>query len=150
MKSKRTGILKAYPRFWGNYFNFKTCSNRSAYWWTFMWNWLIRIILIIWGLITILKTGNKFNLGIILFLIYSALALIPSLSLTARRYQDAGLSRWWMLFTYLLPYVLYFITRMIDPVSWPLYLLQNAGAFIEFICVVVAVILPVFPSQSKS
>ena len=150
MKQNKTGIFYAYSLFWRNYLNFRTNSSRSAYWWTFMWNWLIRAIFMIWGLMTILKTGSKFNLGIILFIIYSLLALLPSLSLTARRYQDAGISKWWMLFTYLLPYILYFITRMIDPNSLSLYLFQNAGAFLEFICVVVAVILPVFPSQSKN
>ena len=149
MTRRKVSIFKAYSLFWRNYLNFKAHSNRSAYWWAFMWNWLIRALLMIWGLITILKTGNQLNLGIILFLVYSIAALLPSLSLTSRRYRDAGLSSWWMLFTYLLPYVLYLGTRMITPASLGLYLIQNAGAFLEFICAVVAVILPIFPSQAK-
>lgn len=149
--SQNNNLFRAYQAFWKNYFQFKAHSNRNDYWWPFMWNWLIRIGLAIVTLVGYLKNSEgTFWTGISLLIIYSLVALIPIISLTIRRYQDAGISGWWILLTCFAPYCFKAITELTitnQEGSLLANALVNACDFLEFICIVIALILPMLPSH---
>lgn len=140
-------ILKAYVSFWKHYLQFSGSSSRTEYWGAFLCNWIIRAPFLIWGAIGLLFMTHSVNTGLIIGLIYSALALIPSLALTARRYRDAGLSPWWMIGTYLMPYLLYFVAFHLPASGFIMNSIQNGFCYFIFVCLVVAIILPMFPAK---
>ena len=151
--SKHVNFWQAYRLFWKNYFNFTAVGSRTEYWWTFLWNWVIRLALLIWGEVEAVQSGAGLGLhltpGIVLFLLYSLIALIPSVSLTVRRYRDAAVSSWWVIATYLLPYVLKLLTHYFYGQSLIMKFFDSGCDFLEFICLVCAVILPLFPSRQR-
>lgn len=100
---KYTNMLEAYSAFWRRGFTeWAGTSSRSEYWWSFLMNWLISIfwvfLIVVSGFPIIGGAWSPISMilsiGLILFLLAS---LIPSISMTARRLHDAGLSAWWLL-----------------------------------------------------
>lgn len=100
---KYTNMLEAYGAFWRRGFTeWAGTSSRSEYWWSFLMNWLISIfwvfLIVVSGFPIIGGAWSPISMilsiGLILFLLAS---LIPSISMTARRLHDAGLSAWWLL-----------------------------------------------------
>ncbi|XIF19802.1 MAG: DUF805 domain-containing protein [Acetilactobacillus jinshanensis] len=55
MSTRHVNIFKAYRLFFQNYLNFKGNSSRTEYWGAFFCNWLIRVVLLLWTLISHLK-----------------------------------------------------------------------------------------------
>ncbi|KRM71900.1 DUF805 domain-containing protein [Lacticaseibacillus brantae] len=114
-------IGRAFKLFWTHFFDFRGRSSRSAYWWAFFWNTLIRVIggvlvfivaMTFFGFslmkqsstgstassaISSVGTPSILIVGFIIFLfsVYDLATLIPSLMITIRRYRDAGISPWW-------------------------------------------------------
>jgi uncharacterized membrane protein YhaH (DUF805 family) len=98
--------------FFGNYVNFTGRSTRREYWWWTLWYAIISLIAMI-GFIAMLVTSvvNWANIDdiskltgkniipiIVLGIIYALFALailLPGLSLTIRRFRDAGVP-WWV------------------------------------------------------
>ena len=104
---KYTNMLEAYGAFWRRGFTeWAGTSSRSEYWWSYLMTLLIAALLAVLIIISTLSYSSLeteivfspmsaiLSFGLILFLLAS---LIPSISMTARRLHDAGLSAWWLL-----------------------------------------------------
>lgn len=77
-------VLSHYKKAFRNYFNFKGIATRSEFWYFH----LINIIAI--GVLTFASAG-------VLGMLYNIVAIIPALSIGARRLHDIGKSGWWQL-----------------------------------------------------
>ena len=89
--------LDACARFFFKYGQFSGRASRSEYWYASMW---LSIYLVVCWCAYALFFYNPSIVGIILLILMAAglmFALVPFLSLTSRRYHDAGLSALWML-----------------------------------------------------
>ncbi|TPR13147.1 DUF805 domain-containing protein [Apilactobacillus timberlakei] len=98
------GIWEAYKLLFTNYTNFGGKSSRAEYWWVYLVNLIIGILLFILSVAVFMfinKDGYGILMGIIvgylLTSIYSLIILIPSIALSVRRYRDVGISPWWFL-----------------------------------------------------
>ncbi|URL60914.1 DUF805 domain-containing protein [uncultured bacterium] len=148
MSTRHVNLFKAYQLFWKNYFNFKGNSSRTEYWWPFMWNWLIRFVFLIWALVGHLKGEPHVELtGLVLLLAYCLVALIPCISITIRRYRNAGISVYWIFLTYVAPWVLQAIVHESVGKTWLRIIIENTSAFLEFICFICAIVLALFPTK---
>ena len=79
-------MIKAYTKYWTNYFNFKGRSTRSDYWYAVLANFLISLILgIIIGFVPQLEILNS---------IFSIATFIPGLAIVIRRHHDINKSGW--------------------------------------------------------
>ncbi len=110
-------MFKAYKQFWKKYFNFTGVSTRSEFWWAFFINSIIYLVfLLAFGgvaVATAFATGHADKsfgiaalIGIAVCILYSIAAIIPIISLHFRRYRDAGVTPWFLLITYGVPFVL--------------------------------------------
>ncbi|TPR19491.1 DUF805 domain-containing protein [Apilactobacillus timberlakei] len=98
------GMWEAYKLLFTNYINFGGKSSRAEYWWVYLVNLIIGILLFILSVAVFMfinKDGYGILMGIIvgylLTSIYSLIILIPSIALSVRRYRDVGISPWWFL-----------------------------------------------------
>ena len=94
-----------------NYFNFDGRAALGEYWWFFLANFIIAVVIgIIGGIIPFLSIlGTLYNLAV----------LLPSLGCAARRLHDMGKSGWHLLWC-LIPilgtiYVIYLLVQKSDP-----------------------------------
>lgn len=79
-----------------NYANFEGRARRAEYWWTYLINVAIMIVLVILGLII----GNA---GIVLPLLFGLAIVIPTIAVAVRRLHDTGKSGWFYLIS-LIPF----------------------------------------------
>ena len=89
--------LDAWARFFFKYGQFSGRASRSEYWFASMW---LSIYLVVCWCAYALFFEDPSIVGLILLIAMSLsllLILVPFLSLTARRYHDAGVSALWML-----------------------------------------------------
>lgn len=111
-------MIKAYKQFWKKYFNFKGVSTRSEYWWVFLINSLIGLVFIVAfggaAFLAGMATGHGPKavgiaaiIGLVIAMVYYIATIIPTISLHFRRYRDAGVTPWFLLITYGVPFVLY-------------------------------------------
>lgn len=144
-------MLNAFKLYWKNYFNFKGVSRRAEYWWMQLINAVIFAVFVLgFGGIGIItgalahKSLESFGIGaligIIVAIIYGIAAVIPGISLTFRRYRDAGVTPWWLLATALLP-VLLQQSDFYNEYAWI--------RTIVFIISVINFIILVLPSKNK-
>ena len=83
MNANKLGFVDAIKLFFQNFTNFSGRSRRSEYWWVCLFSMIV-----------------GFLIGMILpdfSWIWSAIILVPSLSLCIRRLHDIGRSGWWYL-----------------------------------------------------
>jgi len=109
MDAGAVGPGRAFKLFWKQYVQFKGRSSRSAYWWVVMWQVVIELglYLLSFGTAAVLLHNNPTSTRVLLGLLFTGMLiwlfnlamLIPSLSLAARRYRDAGVSPWWLIAT---------------------------------------------------
>ncbi|KPN80484.1 uncharacterized protein RZ76_03310 [Apilactobacillus kunkeei] len=110
-------MIKAFKQYWKNYFNFTGVSTRSEFWWMFLINSIIyAVFLLAFGgivIATAFATGHPEKtfgiaaiIGLVVCMLYSIAAFIPAISLHFRRYRDAGVTPWFLLITYGVPFVL--------------------------------------------
>ncbi|MGR5114365.1 DUF805 domain-containing protein [Photobacterium damselae subsp. damselae] len=78
-----------------NYFGFKGRARRKEYWYFFLFNTIIAIVLSIADLV--FKTEVTAQGTGMISSIYSLLILIPSIAVGVRRLHDLDKSGWWML-----------------------------------------------------
>ncbi|MBS0937762.1 DUF805 domain-containing protein [Lactiplantibacillus plantarum] len=115
-------MINAYKRFWRNYINFSGNTNRPDYWLAWLMNAIIYLIAIVILVAFIpisalqgsyhgVSDGMDFyfqSSGVFLpamcliIIIYSVAIIIPSLSISIRRLQDAGF-HWAFIFLDLIP-----------------------------------------------
>lgn len=82
-------VLKKYAVFTGR-------ADRAEYWYFVLFNVLITIALAIVGSLIGAAMGRAAT-GILLVDVYALATLLPSVGVTLRRLNDAGLSGWWIL-----------------------------------------------------
>lgn len=102
-------FVEAFKSFWKNYFNFNGRASRREYWFVVLWNVIVGAVLgfglglsFVGMIASAVSFGDGFSASAVfasffggLLAIYSLVALIPTLSLSVRRYHDTGLSGWW-------------------------------------------------------
>jgi uncharacterized membrane protein YhaH (DUF805 family) len=98
-----SNIINCYVDMWKNFANFSGRTSVGGYWWAYLGNIIVSIVL---GLI-----GVE-----VLITVYSLATLIPTLSIAVRRLRDAG-KGWGWLFITLVPLVgwIIFIVMMCKP-----------------------------------
>ena len=98
-----SNIINCYVDMWKNFANFSGRTSVGGYWWAYLGNIIVSIVL---GLI-----GVE-----VLITVYSLATLIPTLSIAVRRLRDAG-KGWGWLFINLLPLVgwIIFIIMLCKP-----------------------------------
>ena len=98
-----SNIINCYVDMWKNFANFSGRTSVGGYWWAYLGNIIVSIVL---GLI-----GVE-----VLITVYSLATLIPTLSIAVRRLRDAG-KGWGWLFINLVPLVgwIIFIIMLCKP-----------------------------------
>ena len=76
-------MIEAYKKYFMNYANFKGRSTQGDYWWVVLANFLIGLILGLFG-----------EFGTTLASIYSIVTLVPGLAIVVRRLHDTNRSGW--------------------------------------------------------
>lgn len=84
-------MLKAYERYWKNYFNFKGRSSRSDYWFASLADCIIYLLFFL-----IMFIAPK--TAMVSYYIYILATIIPNISITVRRFHDIGKSFVYILF----------------------------------------------------
>ncbi|MDE5977821.1 MAG: DUF805 domain-containing protein [Turicibacter sp.] len=102
-------FLGAYVLFFKNYFNFKGRSTRKDYWLVQACHFFIYFILII-GLF---QTGIH-PLFTLLLVVYTLFIIIPQMSLTIRRFRDAGLSGKWFILLLAMTMIITFLPESFE------------------------------------
>ncbi|MGX7010534.1 DUF805 domain-containing protein [Lactococcus cremoris] len=102
-------MLRTYKKFWRRYFDFKGRSRRSDYWWVFLINNIIYLVL---TTIFLLSSGLSVALNadvdnflaltwiaLILLVVWGLASIVPMSALAMRRIRDTGLSPYlWLVF----------------------------------------------------
>ena len=102
-------MLRTYKKFWRRYFDFKGRSRRSDYWWVFLINIIIYLVL---ATIFLLSSGlsvalnadvDNFSaltwIALILLIVWGLTSIIPLSALAMLRIRDTGLSPFlWLVF----------------------------------------------------
>ncbi len=91
------GFLEASAQGFKRYFDFRTRSSRSEYWWFLLFCVLIAIILAIADLAFFPDITREFDDSGPLGLVWSLVTIIPSISISVRRLHDIDRSGWWYL-----------------------------------------------------
>ncbi len=84
-------FMEAVKHCFNNYFNVQGRASRSEYWWFFLFNCLVHLVL---GLLS-LGTLNA---------IYELFVLAPQITVSVRRHHDGNRSGWWLLL-YIIPLI---------------------------------------------
>ena len=87
-----------------NYANFTGRARRSEYWYFVLMNFIVAMFLIIvTGTLMFVHYGLGI-VGIVLYFLYFALTLVPTLAVVARRLHDIGKSGWYY-FVAFIPFI---------------------------------------------
>ena len=97
-------MISAYKTFWTKAFDFKGRSTRSEYWWAYLANIIVYILLAIFVGITSSINETIGLLFYLIFILYGLGQVIPSLSICIRRVRDMG-KGWQWIFINLIPIV---------------------------------------------
>jgi uncharacterized membrane protein YhaH (DUF805 family) len=84
-------MINAYVDMWKNFGNFSGRTSVGGYWWAYLANFIVSFVLGIIGIE-------------VLITVYSLAVIVPSLSITVRRLNDAG-KHWSAIFLPLIPLV---------------------------------------------
>ena len=80
-----------------NYVNFEGRANRPEFWWFYLFNFIVGLVLSLLALL-ISRLATVFT---VISYLYSLAVLIPSLAVGARRLHDIGKSGWWQLIAFI-------------------------------------------------
>lgn len=153
-------MIEAYKNFWSHYFDFKSQSSRSDFWWVYLINMIIDVIGIFsLGLafaIMMIAADTKrpdfasiMIIGAILLVYgaYKIATIIPFIALSVRRIRDTGLSPWWYLlvipsgFTSSMTFSTAF-TRSQDLIGY-----TSASSLISLACSIALLVMYVAPTD---
>lgn len=101
-KNRMIGPFVAIRNFILGYFNFLGRSTRSEFWFGLLFAFFVAFVVF-----------ELFGNGIV-FSICNILLFIPFIALSARRFQDAGLSVWW----YMVPCLLFYLIPVFRATVW--------------------------------
>ena len=113
-------MIDAYKLFWTKAFDFKGVSTRSEFWYSYLANIIIYLLLnILTGIGMAINEWLGGLIGIVL-LLFSLGIIIPSISVSVRRTNDAG-KAWSWIFINLVPlggfYYIYLLCQPSLPIS---------------------------------
>ena len=108
-------MIDAYKHFWTKAFDFKGVSTRSQFWWSYLATTIIYILLsFITGIGSAINEYLGALLGLVLLLFILGV-IIPSISISIRRTNDAG-KPWAWIFINLVPFGgIYYIVLLCQP-----------------------------------
>ena len=103
ISSEPVGLRAAYKSYWKNAFNFRDRTSLTGFWWAFMLNSIIVICLLVFAYLVIsgaaARAGHPNPLAfvhpiaaIVIFFVWPAITIVPSLALVVRRLHDTGRS----------------------------------------------------------
>lgn len=95
----KVGFSRAVALYFTHFFDFKTRSSRSEFWWVFLFNLLLPFAVGIAASLLAAITGSMAVASIMgkITGIWMLISGIPTLALTVRRLHDVGKSGWWLL-----------------------------------------------------
>ena len=116
--NRPVGFIEAYKAYWMNAFNFNDRTTRAGYWWAYLMNMIICIVLYIIFFASVFTTALSsgyfydepygmflgLSVGTILITIWALANIVPGLSITIRRLHDTG-KAWYWIFISLIPFV---------------------------------------------
>jgi len=119
------GFLQAYKAYWKNYVNFNDKTSRAGYWWVFLMNMIINIVLMV---IMMVSTASLLSYGLgdpiniydgaaasalsmswlggfmafyIIYSIWGFANLIPGIAIVVRRLHDTGKAWYWIFIAFI-------------------------------------------------
>ncbi len=101
--------MKYYIDFYRHAFDFKGRTSRRGYWTFFLYDFFVRVILILLGVAV--------HALLILYSLYSLILIIPTFSLTTRRLHDVGQSGWLQIVPALIGVAGLFAAKTLDSAS---------------------------------
>ena len=109
-------MIDSYKIFWSKALDFKGRSTRSEYWWAYLANIIVYILLAILVGITVSIIENLGILFNLIYILYALGQIIPSLSICIRRVRDMG-KGWQWIFINLIPIVgaIWYIVLLCQP-----------------------------------
>lgn len=119
-------MLDAYKQFWVEGFNFHGRSTRPQFWWPYLVNTAISLVLSFFYIASAAAlTGEDsgptaaFAFTGLLFVVWSLVLIVPQLAVSVRRLHDTDLSGWFVLLG-LVPFVggLILLILFIRPTVW--------------------------------
>jgi uncharacterized membrane protein YhaH (DUF805 family) len=99
------GFVPAVKRAFQKYATFSGRASRSEFWWWFLANAIIGMILYLLFLALAFSSGRPGEIAgiawvpMVLLIIYSLAVIVPNIAVTVRRLHDAGFSGWFYLFS---------------------------------------------------
>ncbi len=125
-------FISGFSMYWTRYFDFKGRSTRSEFWWSFLGLTLIT------GMIAgIEKMNNK--VGLLIYIIFSVITVIPNISQYVRRFRDIGISPYWVIITFIIPSMLVYTIKHL-----PWYL-----QVIDILLILSDIVLSILPSKDE-
>ena len=109
-------MVYSYKIFWTKAFQFKGRSTRSEYWWAYLANSIINLLLAIFvGISSAINETLGFLFSLI-YVLYSLGQIVPSISICIRRVRDMG-KGWQWIFINLMPIVgaIWYIVLLCQP-----------------------------------
>ncbi|CAI2658429.1 DUF805 domain-containing protein [Apilactobacillus kunkeei] len=97
-------FIEGFSMYWTRYFDFKGCSTRSEFWWSFLG------LTIITGIIAGIEQVD-YKLGVQIYIVYSILTIIPNISQYVRRFRDIGISPYLVIITFVIPSLLVYAIK---------------------------------------
>ena len=118
------GFLQAYKAYWKNYVNFNDKTSRAGYWWVFLMNMIINIVL---SVIMMVSTAGLLSYGLgdpvslyeygpsaaafswlggfmafyIIYSVWGLINLLPGIAIIVRRLHDTGKPWYWIFIAFI-------------------------------------------------
>lgn len=143
----------AFGRFWRKYATFSGRASRSEFWWWFLIDIVIGVVLSI--VVTVLDHVSPASFGFITY-IWGLVIIVPWLALLWRRLHDANLSGWWALSPFVLLVIggILFVIRAVTLIIAHGHSAAGvgeliAGGVVDFLSTIILLILTLLPSNGN-
>ena len=109
-------MIDYYKSFWTKAFDFKGLSTRNEYWFAYLANIIVYILLLILAVISTKINETLGSFVNLVFILYTLGQSIPSISICIRRVRDMG-KGWEWIFINLIPFVgaIWYIVLLCQP-----------------------------------
>lgn len=103
-------MLGIYKTFWVHGMDHTSKTSRNDFWIALWWNVIVYILILAYIMAYKQRTDAIF--GIFVFVAYTLALIAPAINLMMRRYNDLGLSKYWLIITLLLPIALLIVNAL--------------------------------------